>query len=106
MMKNQENWRIFWIFRISGGRLPLPRVARELRDATRWDETWDTIKTKKIPAANASNTVKMIRTCDFMTSVGCYRIAVGYYRTLAQNNKNAETNESSIQKFLKTNNII
>ena len=39
-------------------------------------------------------------------SVGCYRIAVGYYRTLAQNNKNAETNESSIQKFLKTTNII
>ena len=35
-------------------------------------------------------------------SLGCYRIAVGYYRTLAQNNKNAETNESSIQKFLKT----
>ena len=33
-------------------------------------------------------------------------IAVGYYRTLAQNNKNAETNESSIQKFLKTTNII
>ena len=35
------------------------------------------------------------------TSVSCYRIAVGYYRTPAQNNKTLKpvTSESSIQKF-------